>query len=546
MTANVTDAEVQKAYEEALDDVHTRFLLNLPPEELATSDRILFQLEQAFWFYDDFICDNSSLPLPRFKSLKPFAQRMFSMSPLLNEAQFPSMWAEFSAYKQQISTYGTILMNNACNKVILCQVWKGNSWTFPAGKVNQNELGTDAGARETYEETGFDPNCNLGLTAQMKELNQVTWDELQEDDALTYTDGGKRRTMYVCRGVPDNFPFAPVARKEVSKVSWHRIDDLPKRSYAVLPFMKQLRKWIKKRGSSRKSKGGGSASGNNSKNSTPKRRSSSSKKPRSRTNSRGRVREDDTLLESGLASPGDVNGWSEDDMFKINESLIGRKVTYDGNPHQFAEKGFDGQDPHQFKVVGGGFMNSVKGLAPPPETSRLQPLFRRDDSEDGGLTPFFSDEGVTPWGEEVVQAAGLSPQRVNQNADSIGVIDTPQDSIRPDPNSAMPIAVSGDVATDSIFLTDVEITNRSQREKVAGTMESVAVTEEPEPAPISTSQTDMVAIRLQLADNQRRYENNLADIERWVANLPKPPPTKRFGEFKLDKNAIKAAMQQHL
>ena len=35
---------------------------------------------------------------------------------------------------------------------------------FPAGKVNQNEDGCDAGARETYEETGFDPNCNLGKT----------------------------------------------------------------------------------------------------------------------------------------------------------------------------------------------------------------------------------------------------------------------------------------------------------------------------------------------------------------------------------------------
>ena len=31
----------------ALEDVHTRFILNLPPKELATSDRIFFQLEQV-------------------------------------------------------------------------------------------------------------------------------------------------------------------------------------------------------------------------------------------------------------------------------------------------------------------------------------------------------------------------------------------------------------------------------------------------------------------------------------------------------------------
>ncbi len=59
-----TQEEVDKAFEEALDDVHTRFILNLPPEELASTNRIFFQLEQAWWFYDDFICDGSDLPLP--------------------------------------------------------------------------------------------------------------------------------------------------------------------------------------------------------------------------------------------------------------------------------------------------------------------------------------------------------------------------------------------------------------------------------------------------------------------------------------------------
>ena len=46
--ARVYDQEtIDKAFEEALDDVHTRFILNLPPEELSSTDRIFFQLEQA-------------------------------------------------------------------------------------------------------------------------------------------------------------------------------------------------------------------------------------------------------------------------------------------------------------------------------------------------------------------------------------------------------------------------------------------------------------------------------------------------------------------
>ena len=34
-------------YQDALEDVHTRFILNLPPSELETADRIFFQLEQG-------------------------------------------------------------------------------------------------------------------------------------------------------------------------------------------------------------------------------------------------------------------------------------------------------------------------------------------------------------------------------------------------------------------------------------------------------------------------------------------------------------------
>jgi mRNA-decapping enzyme subunit 2 len=66
----------EQAFEEAMDDVHTRFILNLPDEELSSSDRIFFQLEQAWWFYDDFICDantDTAKKLPRFKHMKPFS-----------------------------------------------------------------------------------------------------------------------------------------------------------------------------------------------------------------------------------------------------------------------------------------------------------------------------------------------------------------------------------------------------------------------------------------------------------------------------------------
>jgi hypothetical protein len=58
MMTNTNDEEEQSLLllqqEDALEDVHTRFILNLPDEELQSADRIFFQLEQSWWFYDDF------------------------------------------------------------------------------------------------------------------------------------------------------------------------------------------------------------------------------------------------------------------------------------------------------------------------------------------------------------------------------------------------------------------------------------------------------------------------------------------------------------
>lgn len=259
-------SEKALSYGEALDDIHTRFILNLPTKELSSSDRIFFQLEQAWWFYDDFIIDASSADpeveenerlgkkLPQFKNLKSFARELFIRSPLLSPvyAKFDAMYNEFITYRRLISTYGTILLNDECTKVALCQEYNNRSWTFPSGKINQNEIGIKAAARETYEETGFDPSCSIGITKSMKIRSQRTgeripWMDLQETNALSYVEGngyGKRRTCYVCQGVPESFPFDPISRKEVRCVAWHTLENLPKKSHAVLPFLTQLRGWI--------------------------------------------------------------------------------------------------------------------------------------------------------------------------------------------------------------------------------------------------------------------------------------------------------------
>jgi hypothetical protein len=48
--------------DEALEDVETRFLYNLPEAELGTVDRLFFQIEQAWWYYEDFVVRAPCLP----------------------------------------------------------------------------------------------------------------------------------------------------------------------------------------------------------------------------------------------------------------------------------------------------------------------------------------------------------------------------------------------------------------------------------------------------------------------------------------------------
>jgi mRNA-decapping enzyme subunit 2 len=258
--------------QEVLEDVHTRFILNLPATEFQTADRILFQVEQAWWYYDDFFCDQDP-NLPRFSSFKPFAKMMFDYSALLHANKFNEMWIEFGMYKSRIANYGCILLNSDCTKLILCKVWNGETFMLPAGKINQGEDGGDAAARETYEETGFDPSCSLGLTAQWKEAKPslITWNREMLDSHLLVSEDrsgkGKQRNCYVVVGVPEDFPFNPVARKEVASVEWHPIDNLPKPNFAVLPFIGPLKKWLKKN----------------------QKKQQSPKQPRKRTPKKGRV-----------------------------------------------------------------------------------------------------------------------------------------------------------------------------------------------------------------------------------------------------------------
>ncbi|KAI9694196.1 MAG: mRNA-decapping enzyme subunit 2 [Bathelium mastoideum] len=236
-----------------LDDLCVRFIINLPQEELESVERICFQVEEAQWFYEDFIRPlDPSLPS---MSLRNFCLRIFQHCPLLSsfsQYHHATAFSEFLAYKTRVPVRGAIMLNEAMDQVVLVKGWKKSAaWSFPRGKINKDERDLDCAIREVYEETGYDLR-GAGLV-----------DDDGETKSIEITMREQHMKLFIFRGVPMGTNFEPRTRKEISKIEWYTLSDLPtykqmkqhqhghpeeefkaSKFYMVAPFLVPLKKWI--------------------------------------------------------------------------------------------------------------------------------------------------------------------------------------------------------------------------------------------------------------------------------------------------------------
>ena len=245
-----------------LDDLCVRFIVNLPNEELQSVERICFQIEEAQWFYEDFIRPLDPTRLPSMH-LRKFSQLMFQHCPLFSaysEALHTQAYEQFLAYKTRVPVRGAIMLNADMTHAVLVKGWKKSAkWSFPRGKINKEETDLDCAVREVYEETGYDLYAG-NLVAPEEHMKKITV-TMREQSMM----------LYVFRGVPMDTYFEPRTRKEISKIDWYKLTDLPtlrrkhqgrenshhpghahaqdqvKESsfYMVAPFLGPLRAWIK-------------------------------------------------------------------------------------------------------------------------------------------------------------------------------------------------------------------------------------------------------------------------------------------------------------
>ncbi|XP_046966461.1 m7GpppN-mRNA hydrolase [Vanessa cardui] len=233
---------------EILDDLCSRFIINLPQEDRGNLVRICFQIELAHWFYLDYYCTDESKRLNPC-GIRDFAAHIFQHVPQLREhiSNLDEVLDNWREYKQTVPTYGAILLDTELSHVLLVQsYWTKASWGFPKGKVNEDEEPWKCAAREVLEETGFDIS-NL--------INKQDYIEAMIHDQIV--------RLYIIANIPRDTKFQPRTRNEIKACEWFPLADLPANRkdmtpkvkmgvspnafFMVLPFVKRMRRWVVER-----------------------------------------------------------------------------------------------------------------------------------------------------------------------------------------------------------------------------------------------------------------------------------------------------------
>lgn len=235
---------------DVLDDLVSRFVLNCPEEEKASFDRLFFQIESAYWFYDDHYREKYPDQYPTV-TLKGFAEKLFKHCDVLKpyKGQSAELFAKFNDYKGQVPTYGAIILDSSLSKLLLIRSWSGTTWGFPKGKVNKDEAEHECAIREVLEEIGLDLRPYLD-TAQFLEHSYGR---------------GTSMKLFLTWGVETSVHLETRTKKEIGAIVWHPLSELgteatkkDKDFWLVQQLIGRIKKWA---GEKRKEAKGGGAQG---------------------------------------------------------------------------------------------------------------------------------------------------------------------------------------------------------------------------------------------------------------------------------------------
>ena len=229
---------------ELLEELAARFVLNCPAEELNSFERILFLVEQAHWYYEDFVREEPENKHMRSMKLREFAELTFHRCAALSKyrGKVDGIYKNFLMYKLSIPTGGLIVLNPQLDKVLLVKGWNsGSSWGFPKGKINKNEPERECAAREVREEVGVD------FSAYTNEEDSII--VTRSVDKAGAPGLKQRSRLFIVPNISEETVFVTQTRKEIGSIAWHSLSALVKgghgkKFFMVGPFLQPLLKWI--------------------------------------------------------------------------------------------------------------------------------------------------------------------------------------------------------------------------------------------------------------------------------------------------------------
>eukprot|EP00191_Tetraselmis_sp_GSL018_P023462 CAMPEP_0177621522 /NCGR_PEP_ID=MMETSP0419_2-20121207/27631_1 /TAXON_ID=582737 /ORGANISM="Tetraselmis sp., Strain GSL018" /LENGTH=358 /DNA_ID=CAMNT_0019121447 /DNA_START=58 /DNA_END=1134 /DNA_ORIENTATION=+ len=216
-----------------LEQLYARFLLNLPEEDLSSTERMMFSVEEAHWFYEDHLREED--PCLKRLTLRDFTRILFNSCQDLSRYKdtADAIYASFQTFKATVPVLGAILLAPDLEHVLLVRgCHSGAAWSFPRGKRGKDETDVACAIREVREETGFDISTLL-----------------RPEKFIDISINQRQIKLYIITGVGIDTPFAAQTKGEIGDIKWFRISDLrtcSERFFCVWPFIKRLKSHIMK------------------------------------------------------------------------------------------------------------------------------------------------------------------------------------------------------------------------------------------------------------------------------------------------------------
>jgi mRNA-decapping enzyme subunit 2 len=248
-SSNVASGSYGGKENDVFSELAARFVLNAPSSEIEDFNRLMFLVEQAHWYYLDFMCEqDKSL---HSVQLKPFAKDMLKNVEALKShwKSFDNKFEKFKQYKFAIPTCGAVLLNPTMDKCLMVRGWGNGNKTlgFPKGKMDANETEAECAAREVEEEIGVD------IRQFIVEEDKVVFTRRRAAGDVTV----QKNTLYLIQGISEETKFLTHTRKEISDIVWNplwifdqpdgQLKKFENKYWPVYPALRDIMAWVKKK-----------------------------------------------------------------------------------------------------------------------------------------------------------------------------------------------------------------------------------------------------------------------------------------------------------